>query len=117
MSRDPHLRLAYKADVDDMRESPTFVLMDKLSGLDADVSYYDPHVPEIGLTREHKRWQGARSITWDERTVRGFDAAVIVTAHKAVDHRQLMDWCECIVDTRNVIACSKHVNAQKLWNA
>ena len=106
--------LAYKADVDDIRESPTFVLMDKLSSLDADVSYYDPHVPEIRSTREHKLWQGARSITWDERTVRGFDAAIIVTAHKAVDHRQLVDWCGCIVDTRNVVSPAAGVG-RRVW--
>lgn len=109
--------LAYKADVDDMRESPTFVLMDKLSDLGANVSYYDPHVPEIGSTREHMRWQGARSITWDERTVKGFDAAIIVTAHKAVDHRQLINWCDCVVDTRNVVNPAEVGLGRRVWTA
>ena len=96
--------LAYKADVDDMRESPTFVLMDKLSGLGAEVAYYDPHVPVIGPTREHARWAGVGSIKWDEATLREFDAAVIVTAHSAVNYVQLASWSDCIVDTRNVYA-------------
>jgi UDP-N-acetyl-D-glucosamine dehydrogenase len=96
--------LAYKADVDDTRESPTFVLMDKLRALGAELSYYDPHVPVIGPTREHADWQGVRSIDWDEATVRGFDAVIIVTAHSTVNYEQLAAWCPCIVDTRNVYA-------------
>ena len=95
--------LAYKADVDDMRESPTFVLMDKLDALGAEVAYHDPHVPVVGPTREHGRWQGMRSVAWEEGVLRGFDAAVIVTAHAAVDHAGLADWCDCIIDTRNVL--------------
>ncbi len=49
------LRLAYKADVDDMRESPTFELLDRFQALGAEVSYHDPYVPEIGPTREPDR--------------------------------------------------------------
>ncbi len=94
--------LAYKADVDDMRESPTFVLMDKLDALGAEVAYYDPHIPEIGPTREHSRWKGMRSVNWNEQTIRAFDAAIVVTAHRAVDYKQLAGWAACIVDTRNV---------------
>jgi UDP-N-acetyl-D-glucosamine dehydrogenase len=77
-----------KAVIKDMRESPTFVLMDKLSDRGAEVAYYDPHGPEIGPTREHKRWQGMRSIAWEERALGTFDAAIIATAHK-VDTRNL----------------------------
>src|SRR5438876_9161710 len=47
------LGLAYKADVDDMRESPTFRLLDLLKGRGAEVAYYDPFIPIIGPTREH----------------------------------------------------------------
>jgi UDP-N-acetyl-D-glucosamine dehydrogenase len=95
--------LAYKPDVDDMRESPTFILMDKLSALGAEVAYYDPHIPEIGPTREHSERQGTRSVDWDEKTIRRFDAAVVVTAHRVVKYQQLVDWTGCIVDTRNAI--------------
>jgi UDP-N-acetyl-D-glucosamine dehydrogenase len=106
--------LAYKPNVDDMRESPTFVLLDKLHALGAELSYYDPHVPEIGPTREHKQWQGVRSIDWNEETVSAFDAAIIATAHAATDHAQLAAWCPCIVDTRNVLLGS---NATGVWKA
>ena len=95
--------LAYKADVDDMRESPTFVLMDKLSRLGAEIAYYDPNVPVIGPTREHAQWRGVRSIEWNEDKIREFDAVVIVTAHSGVDYAPApAACCDCIVDTRNV---------------
>jgi UDP-N-acetyl-D-glucosamine dehydrogenase len=95
--------LAYKANVDDMRESPTFALLDLLKARGADVAYYDPHVPVIGPTREHREWQGMRSIEWTEQEVRPFDAAVIATAHLATDHGQLAEWCSVVVDTRNAL--------------
>ena len=98
--------LAYKADVDDTRESPTLVLMDKLRVLEAAVAYYDPHVPVIGPTREHASWQGVRSIEWNEATVRGFDAVIVVTPHSDVNYEELASWSDCIVDTRNVFGRS-----------
>ena len=110
--------LAYKADVDDMRESPTFVLLDKIKALGAEIEYYDPYVSEIGPTREHAKWQGKRSIEWNEQVIRSFDAAVIVTAHSMVNYKQLMDWAECIVDTRNVLVEGLADAAnQRIWKA
>lgn len=110
--------LAYKADVDDMRESPTFVLLDKIKALGAEIEYYDPYISEIGPTREHAKWQGKRSIEWDEQVIRSFDAAVIVTAHSMVNYEQLMEWAECIVDTRNVLAHRPADAAnQRIWKA
>lgn len=107
--------LAYKANVDDMRESPTFVLMEKLDSLGAEIAYYDPHIPVIGPTREHGRWQGLRSVAWEEDALREFDAAVIVTAHTAVDHAALAGWCDCVVDTRNVL--KTRLDGGKVWSA
>jgi UDP-N-acetyl-D-glucosamine dehydrogenase len=96
--------LAYKPDVDDMRESPTFVLMDLLNARGAEVAYYDPHIPAIRPTREHSHWTGVESVSWDKRTISKFDAVVICTAHKAVNYTELADWAECIVDSRNAMA-------------
>ena len=104
--------LAYKADVDDMRESPTFVLMDKLEALGAEVAYYDPHIPAIGPTREHAQRQGMKSVEWNVETMRDFDAAIIVTAHRDVDYGQLGAACDCIIDTRNV-----HTGPGQVWKA
>lgn len=98
------LGLAYKADVDDMRESPTFELMDRFAALGGIVSYFDPHVPEIGPTREHAKWKGHRSIEWTEANIRAQDCIVIVTNHKAVNLQELAGWAPLIVDTRNAMA-------------
>src|SRR5436190_859950 len=59
--------VAYKADVDDIRESPTFALLDRIKSLGGEVEFYDPYVLEIGPTREHANWQGKRSIQWNEQ--------------------------------------------------
>ncbi|MDB4106661.1 nucleotide sugar dehydrogenase [Akkermansiaceae bacterium] len=95
--------LAYKQDVDDMRESPTFELMDLLSQQGAEVDYYDPHLPEIMPTREHAHWTGKKSIEWSQMRIESYDAVVISTHHKAFDLQQLADWSDVIVDTRNAM--------------
>jgi UDP-N-acetyl-D-glucosamine dehydrogenase len=100
--------LAYKSDVDDDRESPSYVLMDLLQKRGAAVSYYDPYVPVIRPTREHPHWAGTRSISWDQKLIQGFDVVLIATNHAAVNYKELADWAQCIVDTRNAmngIAC------------
>ncbi len=98
------LGLAYKSDVDDDRESPSYVLMQKLRQRGAEVAYYDPHIPVIRPTREHAQWAGTPSVAWDESVLRGFDAVLISTAHRSVDYRQLLEWAPLIIDTRNVLS-------------
>lgn len=95
--------LAYKANVDDDRESPGYVLMDMLKEAGAEVSYYDPYIPVVRLTREHPHWAGLKSIAWDEKVIREFDAVLIATSHANVDHQQLADWSQLVIDTRNAI--------------
>jgi UDP-N-acetyl-D-glucosamine dehydrogenase len=97
------LGLAYKPNVDDDRESPSYILLEKLQAKGAEVAYYDPHVPVIPMTREHAQWAGTKSITWDQRNLESFDTVVISTSHDAVDYLQLADWCPSIVDTRNAM--------------
>jgi UDP-N-acetyl-D-glucosamine dehydrogenase len=95
--------LAYKQDVDDMRESPTFALMDLLAQQGAEVDYFDPHLPEIKPTREHANWTGKKSITWTQENMEAYDAVVISTNHKAFDLEELANWAEIIIDTRNAM--------------
>jgi UDP-N-acetyl-D-glucosamine dehydrogenase len=97
------LGLAYKPNVDDERESPSYVLMEKLQGQGAQVAYYDPYVPIIRPTREHAYWTGTKSVAWDRPTIAGFDVVLISTNHASVDYGQLADWASCIVDTRNAM--------------
>jgi len=98
------LGLAYKSDVDDMRESPTFELLDQFKRLGAEVAYHDPHVPVVGPTREHMEWAGHESLEWSEAMIRSQDCVVISTHHKAVNLEELAVWSDLIVDTRNAMA-------------
>jgi UDP-N-acetyl-D-glucosamine dehydrogenase len=93
--------VAYKKNVDDLRESPALRIMEILQGFGANVSYYDPYLPEIPVTREHAALAGMRSVSFDEATVSGFDAAMITTDHDNVDYNALVKWSQIVVDTRN----------------
>lgn len=95
--------LAYKANVDDMRESPSFRLLDLLKTHGAEVAYFDPHIPVVPPTREHKQWTGHKSVAWDEKTIRGYDAVIISTNHRAYKLDELATWAGCIIDTRNAM--------------
>jgi UDP-N-acetyl-D-glucosamine dehydrogenase len=97
------LGLAYKPNVDDDRESPSYILLEKLQNKGAEVAYYDPHVPVIPKTREHAQWAGTESIGWNQDELASFDTVIIATAHEAVDYQQLAKWCPSIVDTRNAM--------------
>lgn len=110
------LGAAYKANVDDMRESPSLVLMDKLASHGAEIAYHDPYVPVIPLTRAHPQWAGLRSIDWDEASIRAFDACLISTAHANVDYQQLADWSTLIVDTRNAMKNTR-CKPNQVWKA
>src|SRR6202142_1481445 len=78
--------LAYKADVDDERESPSYVLMELLKHRGAQVAYYDPYVPVIRPTREHPHWAGTKSVAWDRRTIESYDLVLIATKHGCVNY-------------------------------
>ncbi len=95
--------LAYKANVDDMRESPTFELMDLLKERGALVSYHDPHIASIMPTREHAEWTGLESVEWNKENIASQDCVIVATKHDACDFDQLAQWAACIVDTRNAM--------------
>jgi UDP-N-acetyl-D-glucosamine dehydrogenase len=103
--------LAYKPNVDDDRESPTYKLMELYEELGAEVSYYDTYVPKIRPTREYPQYEGRESVEWSENVIRHFDAVVISTNHKNINYKQLAEWADCIVDTRN--AMYGHLSKEK----
>ncbi len=109
--------LAYKPDVDDDRESPTYKLMDLYTEMGAEVAYYDPYVPVIKPSREHGHWAGTPSVAWDEETVSGFDAVVIATNHTDVDYGQLAKWSACIIDTRNAMNGHEGIREGQVWKS
>ncbi len=95
--------LAYKPDIDDMRESPTFKIFDLLKEVGAEISYYDQYIPTISETREHKEYTGQKSIKWNKDTISGFDAVIISTNHSDINYSELANWNNCIIDTRNAM--------------
>ncbi len=110
------LGLAYKADVDDDRESPSYVLMDLLTKRGVQVSYYDPYIPVIRPSREFSHWAGTRSVPWTKEVIASFDVVLICTKHSAVNYEELADYAQCIVDTRNAMDSIKTRPGQ-LWKA
>jgi UDP-N-acetyl-D-glucosamine dehydrogenase len=110
------LGLAYKPNVDDERESPSYVLMDLLSERGAELEYFDPYVPVIKTTREHSHWAGKKSVEWDRATIESFDLVLIATNHSCVNYQDLADWAHCIVDTRNAMSGTQ-VRPGKVWKA
>jgi UDP-N-acetyl-D-glucosamine dehydrogenase len=108
--------LAYKPNVDDERQSPSYVLMDLLQERGAEVAYYDPYVPVIKPTREHPQFAGRKSVEWNRATINDFDLVVIATNHSCVNYHELGDWAQCIVDTRNAMARVQFAPG-KVWKA
>ncbi|HEY6228148.1 MAG TPA: nucleotide sugar dehydrogenase, partial [Verrucomicrobiae bacterium] len=110
------LGLAYKANVDDMRESPTFILAELLEKRGATVEYHDPYIPVITPTREHAHYTGKKSVPFTKDEVQKYDAVLISTAHDAVNYKELANWADCIIDTRNAMA-EIPAPAGKVWKA
>jgi len=98
------LGLAYKKNVDDTRESPSFVLWEMLAALGARISYHDPYVAAVPRTREHPRIAGQKSTPLTAATLRRQDAVLIVTDHSAVDYKCVAQHAPLIIDTRNACA-------------
>src|SRR3954470_4488355 len=98
------LGLAYKPNVDDERESPSYFLMEMLKARGAKVAYYDPYVPVIRPTREHAHWTGTKSVEWKKDVISAYDLVLIATNHASVNYQELADWAPRIVDTRNAMA-------------
>jgi UDP-N-acetyl-D-glucosamine dehydrogenase len=88
--------VAYKRDVDDMRESPALDIMRLLASHGAEVVYHDPHIPVV--VEDGHQW---RSVALTGSELEQADVVVIVTDHRAIDYQMLVDRASLIVDTRN----------------
>jgi len=93
--------LAYKKNVDDVRESPTFKLWELLEEKGAIVSYYDPYCPKVHAMREYPQFLDIESV--DFKTVSDFDTVIISTAHDCVDHKLIAKNAKLVIDTRNAV--------------
>jgi UDP-N-acetyl-D-glucosamine dehydrogenase len=101
--------VAYKAGIDDIRESPALDIMELLNGLGAKTSWYDPLVGDLPET-VHSR----RLTAWTPQAIAEFDAVVIVTPHPTVDHKLLLGARPLVIDTRNALRGHKAPNLIKL---
>jgi UDP-N-acetyl-D-glucosamine dehydrogenase len=95
------LGLAYKPDVDDVRESPSFELIEKLEHLGAEVDYHDPHVPQTHKMRRHDLQMKSTPLSVD--SLKGYDCVLISTNHAAVNYQMVADHAKLIVDSRNAM--------------
>jgi UDP-N-acetyl-D-glucosamine dehydrogenase len=96
--------IAYKKNVDDLRESPALRIMELLERRGAAISYCDPYFPEIPSTREHGSFTGRRSQALSAAALAEIDVALICTDHDAIDYRLLVNAAPLVIDTRNVCA-------------
>jgi UDP-N-acetyl-D-glucosamine dehydrogenase len=93
------LGVAYKKDVDDVRESPALTLLAMLQAKGAEVSYHDPHVARVGSGRHYKVELDSVELT--PALLAESDVVLIVTDHTAVDYAQVVEHAQLVVDTRN----------------
>lgn len=92
------LGIAYKKNVDDMRESPSVFIMERLRDLGADVQYSDSHVPVFPKMREHHFELSSVSLTAED--IASYDCVLIATDHDSVDYDMLKAHAQLIVDSR-----------------
>ena len=92
------LGIAYKRDVDDMRESPSIFVMERLRDWGADVHYSDPNVPVFPKMREHAFDLISVEITAEN--LAGFDAVILLTDHTAFDYDLIRQHAPLVIDTR-----------------
>lgn len=100
------LGVAYKKNVDDMRESPALRLIELVEERGATVEFHDPHIHVIPMTREHADLAGRRSVPLTAEQIATYDAVLIATDHDAVDYGLLLSHAKLVIDTRNV--CARH---------
>ena len=110
------LGVAYKADVDDDRESPAYALWKLFARSGASVDFHDPHIPVIRPSREQAEFAGRTSVPLTPENLARYDLVVLVTAHRAVDYARIAAHARLIADTRNAFA-GLPMDAQKYFKA
>jgi len=93
--------LAYKKDIGDYRESPSLKLLEILTDKTGTVDFHDPYIPELGDTREYKRFAGIKSVDLSPEMLKSYDAVLIATDHSNIDYAAIVRDSQLILDTRN----------------
>src|SRR5205085_3708666 len=99
------LGVAYKKDIDDVRESPALSIIDRLRAKGADVRYHDPFVAEVRFDDAHTQGSGEplQSVALTDDELKTADCIVIVTDHSQVDYRRVCELTKLVVDTRHAL--------------
>jgi UDP-N-acetyl-D-glucosamine dehydrogenase len=99
------LGVAYKKDIDDVRESPALSIIDRLRSKGSDVRYHDPFVQHLDFDDAHTA--GSRdplnSVALTDEEIKASDCVVIVTNHSGVDYQRVVNLAPLVVDTRNAL--------------
>lgn len=95
------LGLAYKPNVDDVRESPSFEIIEQLIDAGSDVQYNDPYIPKPWKMRKHNLTLASQPVS--PETLATYDAVVVATHHDAYDWQMIADHAPLIIDTRNAL--------------
>lgn len=106
--------MAYKPDVDDIRESPALKIMEVLMEEGAEVDYHDPYIPQLPPTRKYKF--AKKSVQIDPQKLSCYDVVVIVTNHSSIDYEQIYENAKVIIDTRNSFRITG-IRVGKVWKA
>lgn len=110
------LGIAYKKNIDDMRESPALKLIELIEKRGAHVEFHDPFIPVIPATREHPELTGRKSVPVSKDSLASFDAVLIATDHDELDYGAIVENSKLVVDTRNACA-RKGVMAANVFKA
>lgn len=94
--------VAYKRDVDDIRESPALTIIELLQQGGAIVDYYDPLIEVIPHTRDHPMLKGMKSVLGERAIISSYDLVLVVTDHTNIEWELLVEAAQLIVDTRNI---------------
>jgi UDP-N-acetyl-D-glucosamine dehydrogenase len=94
------LGVAYKKDVDDLRESPSLKIIEQLTSRGAQVDYNDPFFPQIPKLR-HYNFEGMKTMPMDSKSLATYDCVLIATDHTTYDYSMIVESSQLVVDTRN----------------
>jgi UDP-N-acetyl-D-glucosamine dehydrogenase len=94
------LGVAYKKDVDDLRESPSLKIIEQLTLRGAQVDYNDPFFPQIPKLR-HYNFEGMKTMPMDSKSLATYDCVLIATDHTTYDYSMIVESSQLVVDTRN----------------
>jgi UDP-N-acetyl-D-glucosamine dehydrogenase len=100
------LGVAYKKDIDDLRESPALEILDLLTNKGVVVSYHDPYVPEIVADGHTPAGAVGVSVPFTDAALNAADAVMVVTDHSSIDYARVCRHAHIVIDTRN--ACASH---------